>query len=121
MAKQLLVQDLKDKNIPMVRADSTMTIEEAFQSRPEFQSTKRSLWAGRLRATRDQVSSSMDRADIDSDAYFHDLEIYPKPMKTTLGNERWDGSGAQNQLRIDMKKGFHERMGRQQLFLYRDE
>ena len=74
-AKRLLVEDLKCGAITQKRDDSFMTIQDAFDFRVEYQATDRTKWARRLRDARKQLTSSLKRAVLDSDAYFHDEGI----------------------------------------------
>jgi hypothetical protein len=107
-AKRLLVEDLICGAITQKRDDSFMTIQEAFDFRVEYQATDRAKWARRLRDARKQLVTSLKRADLDSDAYFHDEFIYPKPTYTLSGGPRWDGSEAGKLLRQDIGDGLHE-------------
>jgi hypothetical protein len=110
-AKRLLVEDLKCGAITQKRDDSFMTIQEAFDFRVEYQATDRLKWARRLRDARKQLTTSLNRAAADSDAYFHDEGIYPMTTtKSICGGPRWDGSEAGKLLRQDVGNGLHQSM-----------
>jgi hypothetical protein len=108
-AKRLLVKDLRGGAIPEEREDSFMTIQEAFDFRVEYQVTDRTKWARRLRDSRKQLATSLNRAIIDSESYFHDEGIYSAmATNTPFAGPRWDGSEAGKLLRQDIRNGVHE-------------
>jgi hypothetical protein len=99
LAKELLVSDIKAGHISAERDDAFMTIQEAYESRDEFKATKRDLWANRLRSTREQIRHAVSLSEMDSDAFAHDSDLYPRSETTSSGILRWNGSEAEKQLR----------------------
>jgi hypothetical protein len=99
--KELLLRDLLDGTIPMTKLEG-MTIQQAFDSRPEYQSSLRRLWAGRLRSARKQMLCKKSRSEFDKGAYDHDITIRPKKTHNHRGEPRWDGGETQWYLRDDM-------------------
>ena len=107
-AKRLLVEDLICGAITQKQDDSFMTIQEAFNFWVEYQETDRAKWARRLRDARKQLVASLQRADQDSDAFFHDQGLYPTmPTNKLTGRPRWDGSEAGKFFRQDVGNGLH--------------
>lgn len=122
-SKRLLVGDLKNGIIPMERNDSIMTIQEAYDSRPEFQATKRHYWARRLNDTRKQLQKCLDRAAVDSDTFYHDSALYETKTTNCRGERRWDGTEAGRLLRQDINDGTFESFGcdKDSFYNYREE
>lgn len=120
-AKKILIEELENGVITMERDDSVMTIQEAYDSRPEYQATNRYKWAARLRSTRTHVGSAVARAETDSDAYHHDDDLYPRQTHNHLGQLRWHGSEAARLLRVDVASGFYASTSVESLYIFREE
>lgn len=118
-AKELLIEDLRSGAIPLDKKE--MSIQQAYDSRPEYQATARDQWAERLRRTKIMVGFSLRRAQVDIDFVALEETQFDVKEHDSLGRRRWDGSPAQMLLRQDVEDGYDVLFDAETLYELRDE
>ena len=122
--KKLLLQDLRSGVIPL--DPNAMKPATAFRLRPDAFSVPNyaegmRLFAGRLRAAREQIKEKRERSSLEAAALEEDRKVHPKPTTNHRGEPRWEGSAAERLLKDDIAAGKHKTMTPMQLFHSRPE
>lgn len=121
-AKKLLENDLISGTIPLHNGDGGMEPKDVYLQRPEeFAEFTYEYFRDRLRAIRNQISEKKSLASTDSIALSNDRRIHPKSTHNSWGEPRWDGSIAEQLLKLDVSEGRHMTMKPQDLYQSRPE
>jgi hypothetical protein len=104
-AKQFLrntiIQGLVTKSTPL---------EEVLRLNSEFSNYPKANFKRNLKALLESIDKDQQRANSDAAAVEHDLALHPRAELTTRNLPFWDGSRAQELLKIDIANGLHLRM-----------
>ena len=119
MAKKILERDLISGAIPLDA--KLMKPKEVYQRHPEFSDFAYDRFPSRLRDLRRQITDKSTSATLDQAALAHDRQLYPKATHNHRGEPRWEGSEAEQLLRLDMDAGKHKIMKPQELYNSRKE
>ena len=104
-AKRLLYKDLLSGDIPLDAEQ--MGPQVVFYQRVEFTEFKHTNFCTNLRNMRANIIASKKRATFDSDALAHDRRAFPKKSHNHRGVPRWEGSEAEELLKIDVGEKKH--------------
>jgi hypothetical protein len=116
-ARKLLVDDLVSGLIPLEsKGDCGMQPRDVYNMRPEFREFPYEKFRDQLRSLRNQISKKKESALSDCAALAHDETIHPKKLTNHRGELRWEGSVAQQLLRLDMNDGKHKSMKPSELY-----
>lgn len=88
---------------------------EVYQMRECYQEYVFENFSNNLRNLRERIRQDQALVDIDAAGVAHDIELYPRPENSHHGYPRWNGSDAQNALRLRIVSGQHENMSPQQI------
>ena len=102
-AKNELEKALLNGEIPLTSEEMKPCI--AYLQNPEFTKFEYKRFCSNLRALRNQISLKMEAAHSDSAALAHDRLIFLTSSHNHRGELRWEGSAAQELLKVDMKEG----------------
>ena len=118
-AKKLLVAGLSNGDIPLDANE--MPAEVVYQQQPDFTDFTFTHFKDRLRYNRSTIAAKKKRANEEMQAFLHDQALYPRQPTNQFGEPRWEGSEAEQFLRLDMDQGIHLTMKPMQLFYSRPE
>jgi hypothetical protein len=79
-----------------------MSLDDIFMSFPEVALTDRRKFSSRLGALRKQIKLDTGATASDEAAYAHDRALRPAPSHNYRGEPRWEGSIAQELLKLDV-------------------
>jgi hypothetical protein len=121
-ARKLLVDDLVSGHVPIKsKGDGGMKPQDVYNMRSEFREFPYDKFRDHLRCLRRQICEKKEAALSDSAALANDETIHPKKLKNHRGELRWEGSMAQQLLRLDMDDGKHQIMKPENLYNSRFE
>lgn len=118
-AKKKVAQDIIDGHIP---STGKFDVEQLFQNRyaknPLFANFpfRQDLYTNRIEGLRRGILKMKRWADFDDKAVKNDRLIHPRKEKNVRGQHRWDGSDAQELLKIDIAAGKHKDMDPEDLW-----
>ena len=118
-AKALLQKDLAMEIIPL--DGRTMGAQAVYASRPEYSAFPFEFFKRRLSTLRREAKSQNVRRADDVAAYARDRLLFPQPLYDAKGNLRWEGSAAENHLKLDIANGLHQQMRPRELHQTRAE
>jgi hypothetical protein len=118
-AKSLLKKDLVDGTIPLSNAE--MDAVDVYLSRVEFTEFRFENFRSNLRALRKKIKEKKRLACEEKAALEHDRILFPKCLVNSKGEPRWEGSNAEQQLKLDMDQGYHNVMTKRELWESRAE
>ena len=88
---------------------------------PEFAHFRKDLFASRLLSARKRIETKQSQAAIDSEAFAHDRAMFPAPLVDIHGEKKWQGSKAQELLRVDIHNNKHIAMKPKVLYETQEE
>jgi len=112
-AKQLVSQDLIDGLIPLEgHFDAKEIFKEHYEGHEFFKNFPfdQERYTARIERIRKAIAKLQTWAEYDSQKLLEDLAKQPRPEKNIRGELRWDGSEAQELLKLDMEHGLHLQM-----------
>jgi hypothetical protein len=95
-----------------------MKPKEVWAMQPEFMEVKYENFRSNFARLKKSIKEHKTRADDDEAGYLHDMEIYTLAKDM---DEYWDGSSAQQLLKVDIEKKRHEEMKPRLLWTLRPE
>lgn len=106
-ARQLMAQDLLDGLIAE-KYKAEEVYNRLYAQQPEFSDFPfdNTRYRTRINSLRKIIKRTKGWAKYDDDALKHDRAVCPPASHDIRGGLRWDGSDAQNQLKLDVSNGF---------------
>jgi hypothetical protein len=120
IGKKYLINDLRSGLVPITGGD----VKAIYAMRTEFggnDPNQLRLFPSRLKSARKQVQDRLHRAASGAASLQHDRQIYPKHTFNHLNKLRWQGSTAENLLKIDIQRGKHKEMKPIELYQSQEE
>lgn len=122
-ARALLYKDIRDGTVPLdpPQAGGGMTLRAVYDLRPEFGEYNYSKFSSRLGSLRTIIKDADHRATADQEAFENFKANHPISLFSHKGYIQWQGSEAQESLLEDIEAGFHQSMGKKELWESRPE
>lgn len=95
-----------------------MKPQDVWAMQPEFVAVKYENFRNNFANMKRKIRENRERADIDEAGFLHDLAIYPLARDC---QGYWDGSDAQELLRLDIENKRHEQMKPELLWITRPQ
>jgi hypothetical protein len=122
-ARALLYKDIRAGTVPLdpPRAGGGMALSDVYALRPEFREYNYSKFSSRLGSLRTIIKDANNRAEADQEAFENFKANHPISLFSHKGYIQWQGSEAQESLLEDIEAGFHQSMGKKELWESRPE
>jgi hypothetical protein len=110
--RNAIIQGLVTKSTPL---------EEVLQMNSAFSNYPKANFKRNLKALLESIDKDQERANSDAAAVEHDLAQHPRAEHTTRNLPFWDGSRAQELLKIDIANGVHLQMTKKEFWMSKEE
>lgn len=125
-ARKLLYKDIVEGRVPLKAKDesgrSTMKLRHIYSMHPEYASYLYEHFSRRVSSVRSIIKKSFQRADMDERALYKYVQNHELSMFSKRGGYiQWQGSKAQELLKLDLENHLHNTLTKQALWNSREE